>query len=97
MQELPYSLMLDGSNDSGIGKMFPVTVQVFDVNFQCVMTKFFDMNVIEGWDASTAECMFQSVDNLLESNSTGWDYCMAIGLNNTNVNIGDPNSIKSRA
>ena len=72
MQELPYSLMLDGSNGAGIEKMFPVTVRVFGVNFQCVMTKFFDMNVIEVRDASTAECMFQNVDHLLESNRIGW-------------------------
>ena len=97
MQELPYSLMLDGSNDAGIEKMFPVTVRVFDVNFKRVMTKFFDINVIEGWDASTAESMFQSVDDLLATNSIEWDCCMAIGLDNTNVNIGDHNSIKSRA
>ena len=97
MQELPYSLMLDGSSDSGIEKMFPVTVQVINVKFQRVIIKFFDMNVIEGFNASTAEWMFQSEDNLLESKSTGWDYCMAIGLDNNNVKIGDHNSIKSRA
>ena len=26
MQEMPYSLMLDGSNDTGLSKMFPITV-----------------------------------------------------------------------
>ena len=37
--------MLDGSNDPGLAKMFPVTVRVFDVNFNRVMTKFLNMNV----------------------------------------------------
>ena len=28
------------------------------------MTKFFDMNLLEGRDASTADVMFESVDNV---------------------------------
>ena len=40
MQEMPYSLMLDGSNDTSLSKMFPITVQIFDVNFNRVMTNF---------------------------------------------------------
>ena len=65
MQNLPYSLMLDSSNDNGLEKMFPVTVRIYDVNFGRVLTKFLDMNLLEGRDASTAEAMFQSVDELL--------------------------------
>ena len=97
MQEMPYSLMLDGSNDTGLSKMFPIIVQVFDVNFNRVMIKFFDMDLIDGIGASTAEAMFQSVDNQLSNHDISWDYCLAIGLDNTNVNIGDHNSIKPRA
>ena len=97
MQEMPYSLMLDGSNDNGIQKMFPITVRIFDVNFSRIMTKFLDMNLLEGRDASTADVMFESVNNFLSENDIQWDHCMAIGLDNTNVNIGDHNSIKSRA
>ena len=37
MQEMPYSLMLDGSNDTGLSKMFLITVRVFDANFNRVM------------------------------------------------------------
>ena len=61
------------------------------------MTKFFYMNLIDGTDASTAEAMFQSVDNQLNNHDISRDYSLAIGLDNTNVNIGDHNSIKSRA
>ena len=61
------------------------------------MTKFLDINLLEGRDACTADAMFQSVNELLERNNLDWDYCVAIGLDNTNVNIGDHNSIKSRA
>ena len=40
MQEMPYSLMLDGSNDTGLSKTFLITVRVFDANFNRVMTNF---------------------------------------------------------
>ena len=52
MQEIPYSLMLDGSIDTGLSKMFPIAVRVFDVRFNRLMTKFFDMNLIDGTDNS---------------------------------------------
>ena len=42
--------MLDGGNDTGLAKMFPVTVRVFDINFNRGMAKFLDMNVMEGKD-----------------------------------------------
>ena len=55
------------------------------------------MSLIDGTDVATAEAMFQSVDNQLNNHDISWDYCLAIGLDNTNVNIGDHNSIKSKA
>ena len=61
------------------------------------MTKFFDMNLIEGSDASTAAAMFESVDNQLTNHEITCDYCLAIRLDNTNANVGEHNSIKSRA
>ena len=89
--------MLDGSSDTGLSKMFPIKVRVFEVNFNRVITKFFDMNLIDGTDASTAEAMFLSADNQLDNYDISYNYCLAIGLDNTNANIGDNNSIKSRA
>ena len=41
--------------------------------------------------------MFESVDKQLENHDISWDYCLVIGLDNTNTNIGEHNSIKSRA
>ena len=45
MQQLPFSIMLDASNDTGLEKMYPITVRIFDINYSRVMTKFFDMNL----------------------------------------------------
>ena len=61
LRSTPFSVMLDGSNDTGLAKMFPVTVRVFYISFNRVMTKFLDMNVMEGKDVSTAAAMFKSV------------------------------------
>ena len=44
--------------------MFPVTVHIFDTNFDHIMTKFLDMNVLVGGNASIAAFEFNSVDEL---------------------------------
>ena len=66
MTQSPFSTILDGSNDTGLQKMYPVTVRIFDVNFNCIMKKFFDINFLEGTDAPSAASMFDSVTNLFE-------------------------------
>ena len=68
MSQSPLSIMVDGSNDAGLEKMFPICVRIFDVNFNRIMTKFFDMNMLEGTDASAAEHMFTSIENQLLKN-----------------------------
>ena len=58
--------MLDESKNTGFQKMYLVTVRTFDVNFNCITTKFFDMNLLERTDASTAASMFDSMSSLFE-------------------------------
>lgn len=41
-----YSLMVDASNDAGLEKMFPISIHIFDVTFNWIMTKLFDMRSI---------------------------------------------------
>ena len=96
MTQHPLSITLDGSNNTGLQKVYPVTVRIFDVNFNRIMKTFFDMNFLEGTDAPTAASMFYSVNNLFERYNIQWDHCIGIGLDNTNANIGERNSIKPR-
>ena len=77
--------------------MLPVTVRVFNINFNCVMTKFLDMNVMKGKDVSTAAAMFKSVDDLFSKFDLNWEYITSIGVDNTNSNVGQHNLIASRA
>ena len=60
----PLSIMFDASNDTGLYKMFPVTVRIFDTNFNHIMTKFLDMNMLVGRNASTVAFEFNSIDEL---------------------------------
>ena len=97
LKESPFSMMLDASNDTGLYKMFPVTVRVFDINYSRVMTKFLDMNMLVGRTASTAQFEFDSVNQVLEKYGLDWNSVTGLGLDNTNSNIGKHNSIKQKA
>ena len=89
--------MLDATNDVGIEKMYPIVVRIYDVNFNRIMTNLFDIDTLEGLASSTAEVMFDGVNIKLSENGISWNNFTAIGLDNTNANIGESNSIKSRA
>ena len=67
LKSWPFSLMVDGSNDHGLYKMFPITVRVFDINWNRVMTKFLDLNLITGRDSGKAAAMFESIDAKFQS------------------------------
>ena len=54
------------------------------------------MNLMEGRDAATAAEMFSSVDKLFIKHGISWDFVTALGADNTNANIGEHNSLKSR-
>ena len=73
MSQSLFSIKVDGSNDAGLEKMFPICFRIFDVNFNRIMTKLFDMNMLEGRDASTAEHMFTSIENQLCKNELSCD------------------------
>ena len=62
MRTEAFSIMLDASDDTGLHKMFPVMVCIFDANFDRIMMKFLNMNMLVGCNASTAEFEFDSID-----------------------------------
>ena len=57
---------------------------------------FLDMCITTGQGAGTAESIFQKINETLILHNIPWTNCVAIGLDNTNVNMGKRNSIKSR-
>ena len=47
------------------------------------------MNLLEGSTTSTTGSIFASVAKQFNDHKLSWDYCIAIGLDNTNQNIGE--------
>ena len=65
MQNRPFSICNDGSSDSGIKKMSPVCVNLFDANNSSeVQTKFYDMCVTTGADCSKCETLVNAINDM---------------------------------
>ncbi len=96
MQSSPFSLLIDGSNDSGLDKMNPITVKIFDTSRDKVQSRFLDMCLTNGARAATAEEIFARMDQILSSNAISWANCVGCGVDNTSVNLGKHNYIKTR-
>ena len=94
MQFNPYSLSIDGSNDTGLEKMNPLTVKIFDVNRNEVVHKFLDMCTTSGKDCGTAKGIFAKMDEVLVRNEVPWMNCIALSVDNTSVNLGVRNSLQ---
>lgn len=96
MKVHPFSICIDGSNDSGLEKINPITVRIYDVNINKVVTRFLDMCTST---SSTAEALYTALNGRLSellSCENPWLNCISVGVDNTSVNIGIRNSIKSR-
>ena len=66
----PSSLGIDGSNDTGINKMNPVTIRIFDINrSKIVTTHFYDMCITSGKHGARAACIFDAVDKKFADDS----------------------------
>ena len=81
MKNEAFSLLIDGSNDTGLEKMNPITVRIFDTNR--VKTCFLDMCVTT---SSTAEAIFVSMEKKLVALlgiTNPWMNCTAVGVDNT--------------
>ena len=65
MQQSPYYLCIDGSNDTGLLKMNPHTVRIFDLNRKKVDTRFLDMCMTNGINSATAESIFSKMNEVL--------------------------------
>ena len=92
----PFSIAVDGSNDTGLSKMNPLTVRIFDLERSRIVTRFLDMCTAT---ASTAEALYSVVDGKLVELfgiENPWEYCTSVAVDNTSANIGIHNSLKSR-
>ena len=72
--------------------MNPLTAHIFNSGHGVVTTQFLDMCMSS---SSTAEGIFSKMQEVL-SKHIPWDNCIGIDLDNTSVNMGCTNSIKTR-
>ena len=81
-------------NYTGRDKMNPMTVKIFDTDR--VKHRFLDMCTTSGKDAGTAETIFNKMEEVLVKHSIPWSNCVSLSVDNTSVNLGRRNSLKSR-
>ncbi len=94
LQNETFSLVNDGSSDTGLKKMNATCALMFDIKrSKKVEFKFYDMCSTSGEDASKAETLFSAIDGALERDKISWQRCVAFGVDNCNCNIDDHNSL----
>ena len=93
MKIQPFSVAVDGSNDTGLEKMNPMTVRLYDINQGIIVTRFLDMCLTKGTESATAASIFKDV---LQENGISQSNCVGVSVDNTSVNLGKRNSIMTR-
>ena len=76
--------------------MNPLTATIFDVNTSRVEFNLLDMCCTQGVKSATAECIFNKTDEKMVLHDIPWQNCFGFGVDNTSVNLGKRNSIKTR-
>ena len=93
----PYSVGTDGSNDTGVDKMNPVCIKIFDIERSKTVTDhFLDMCLTSGEGGGTAAVIFEKIEEVFEQHKLPWENCTSLSVDNTNTMIGKHNSIASR-
>ncbi len=93
----PYSVSTDGSNDTGIQKMNPVSIRLFDINTsKTVSNHFYNMCLTEGESGAKAFKIFEAVETTFDQDKLPWMNCVSLSVDNTNTMIGANNSLASR-
>ena len=96
MRVHPFSISIDGSNDSDLEKMNPITVRIYDCKCNMIVNRFLNMCTTT---SATAEGIYTAMNTTLQnllSCPNPWSLCTAVGVDNTSVNIGIRDSIKTR-
>ena len=81
MKEDPFSLVNDGSSDTGLKKTNAVAVNIFDVNrSKKVECKFYDMCVTTEEHSGKAENIFSAIDSTMTKDGVDWNNQLTIQI-----------------
>ena len=92
MKNYFYLLSIDGSNDTGLEKMNPLTVQRYGSSKSRVDTCLLDMCCTSGHNSGTAGIFVQDIDDVMMKFQLSWKTCVGFSLDNTSVSLGICNS-----
>ena len=93
MKKDPFALAINGSSDSGVEKMNPLSVRLFDNLCGIVCTRLLDMCMSS---SATANSIFSKLNEAFSHRGISWQNCVGISLDNTSVNMGCHNSISTK-
>ena len=96
MKVRPFSVSVDSSNDTELEKMNPMAIRIYNEKHGKIEKPFLDMCTSR---SATAEAIYGVMNEKLSSllgMENPWDRCTSVGVDNTSVNIGTQNSLKTR-
>ena len=81
----PFRLGIDGSNDTGLNKMNPVTIRIFDINrLKMITSHFYNMCVTSGVEGGKAATIFHVMDQKFTKDRMPWLNAISLSVDNTN-------------
>ena len=89
IQQKPFSLSTDGSNDKGSEQLYPIVIRYH--NDTKVVTECLTIATTEG--SSTGENIFKALDKELSSRGVSWSSCISFGCDNASVMLGRLNGV----
>ena len=93
----PFTVGHDGSNDTGVQKMNPIAVRIFDINrSKTVSEHFYSMWLTDGENAGKGYKIFEKIGSIFQSDEIPWQNCASLSLDNTNAMMRKRNSVGSR-